>query len=347
MRFKKFALLIAFITSTCLAHAISVTAQASGTNSPLTVKGTASSTRAITGWAIYIDSVLAFRQNTSATQISQSHTFSTGTHQVVVRAWDSSGAFGSAYLTANVYTASGGTTTTTGSLIPTPPSWAKTWTEIEEKTGWKSCGACAGNVSGSGPVTTFWFKQWITSPALSGKSMEGYIGGYVPYANDLFYYYLGPQNGANHAVWSASFLWNAPKVYNSDGKYVIQAMEFDSYFSQAGFKYMFGSQCDFMRQTWDIWNNTGNYWQHTGVTCKGFAPNQWHTITWFIERDPVKKYLHYAALKVDATEYKINIWVPAVGTNWGDSFGVQWQQDSDRFGNPWYEWVDKIKASVW
>jgi hypothetical protein len=39
--------------------------------------------------------------------------------------------------------------------------------------------------------------------------------------------------------------------------------------------------------------------------------------------------------------------VPAVATSWGDDFGVQFQQDTDSAGDPWYEWVDKVNAAIW
>jgi hypothetical protein len=110
---------------------------------------------------------------------------------------------------------------------------------------------------------------------------------------------------------------------------------------------MFGSQCDYAGGHWDIWNNTGRYWQHTGLACNRFGPGQWHKITWYLQRDQNTKYLHYVALQIDNTQYKIDTWVPAVATSWGDDFGVQFQQDTDSAGDPWYEYVDKVNAAIW
>ena len=81
---------------------VSVTATATGSSSPITIHGSATSSLAITGWDIYVDSNLVFRQNTSATSITQSVSMSTGTHNVVVKAWNTSGADGSASLTVSV-----------------------------------------------------------------------------------------------------------------------------------------------------------------------------------------------------------------------------------------------------
>lgn len=54
----------------CLAS-ISVGVQPLGSTSPVDIVATANSSSAITGWCIYVDSVLVFRQNTSATRISE------------------------------------------------------------------------------------------------------------------------------------------------------------------------------------------------------------------------------------------------------------------------------------
>jgi len=318
------------------ALAVSVSVQATGSTSPADIVASASSSHAITGWCIYVDSVLVFRQNTSATKISQWLSMSTGSHHVVVTAWDNTGANGSGYLTVNIG-GSGGT-----SLIPAPPSNAKFFNNIDNMTGWIGCTVCA-----NGPVAQYWMKQFVSSPSLDGSGIEAWIGGYVPWADDLFVKKFGPQNWANHIEYTMNFQWNASKTRQSNGAYVVQAVEFDAYFSTNGFKYMFGSQCDYATGHWDIWNNTGRYWQHTSVACARFGPGQWHKVTWYLTRDQNTKYLHYVALQVDGTQYSINTWVPAVGSSWGDDFGVQFQQDTDSAGDPWYEWVDKVNAAIW
>src|SRR5947209_9356580 len=53
----------------------------------------------VTGWYIYVDSVAAWNTSGPTSSINASVTMSTGTHTVLVRAWDSTGAFGSQTLT--------------------------------------------------------------------------------------------------------------------------------------------------------------------------------------------------------------------------------------------------------
>src|SRR5579862_3474862 len=75
--------------------AVNVTAPKSGgTYNPSTLlSATASSANAITGWKVYVDSVAAFTAS-SAESISTYLTLSAGTHTLVVRAWNTTGAYG-------------------------------------------------------------------------------------------------------------------------------------------------------------------------------------------------------------------------------------------------------------
>jgi hypothetical protein len=314
---------------------INVYAQASGSTSPITISGTASSSYAITGWTIYVDSNLVFRQNTSSKSISKSISMSTGTHKVVVKAWNTSGANGSAYLTVSV-SGSG--------LIPTPPSGAKYFNNVDQMSGWTKCSACANKVA----AESYWFKQWVSSPSLDGASMETYIkGSYGAWADDLFVKKFGDQTWARHIELTMNFLWNAPKTKQPNGAWVVQAMEFDARMLIGDFKYLFGTQCDYGKGNWDIWNNTKYYWQHTAIPCQKWGPNSWHKITWYFTLDNSTKYLHYAALRVDGVDYKVDAWLPAGPVPYNKEFLIQFEQDTDLNGDPWYLWVDKIQVALW
>jgi hypothetical protein len=72
---------------------LSTPANDASVNSPAEIKGTALSSHTITGWAIYVDGVSKFSQN-NGTSISASLTMGVGTHSIIVRAWDSTGAYG-------------------------------------------------------------------------------------------------------------------------------------------------------------------------------------------------------------------------------------------------------------
>jgi hypothetical protein len=84
--------------------AVNVTTPVSGSvtaTSPVNIVASASSANSITGWEIYVDSVSAFAQD-NGSSINANLTMSPGAHSVVVRAWDSTGAYGSVTLTVTV-----------------------------------------------------------------------------------------------------------------------------------------------------------------------------------------------------------------------------------------------------
>jgi len=334
-----------FTASSSLAS-VSVYAHATGSSSPITISGTASSNYGITGWTIYVDSNLVFRENTSSTSLSRAVSMSSGTHHLVVKAWDTSGANGAAYLTvtAGNYSASSTSSTSGSGLIPAPPSNAKYFNNVDQMSGWIACSACAQ----SGTASSYWFRQWVGSPSLDGKSMESYIrGSYGAWADNLFVKKFGDQTWARHIEYSTNFLWNAPRTRQGNGAYVVQAIEFDARMLIGNFKYLFGTQCNYGHGTWDIWSNTGRYWQHTAIPCQKWGPNTWHKVTWYFTIDSNTKYLHYAALKVDGTEYRVDKWVAAGPVPYNKEFLIQFEQDTDLNGDPWYLWTDKTQVALW
>src|SRR5574337_1870015 len=227
--------------------------------------------------------------------------------------------------------------------VPSVPSYAKHVYSLDDMSGWTACSKCTGNGGAS-----FWFKQGVWSPSQDGKSMETYVKGcWNCWADNLFVKPLGDQTWAQHIEWSIDFLWNAPKTRQSNGAYVVQAIEFDARMINGDFKYLFGTQCNYARGSWDIWNNTSRYWYHTAVPCQKWAPNSWHNVTWYLTTDYTHKYLHYVGLKVDGKQYWINKSTPAGAVSYSKQFLVQFEQDTDYAGDPWYLWVDKLNVYLW
>jgi hypothetical protein len=70
-------------------------------DSPATIQATAQSANTITGWVVYVDSVDSYTQN-NGSPLNASVAMTSGTHSVLVRAWDSTGAYGSQTITLTV-----------------------------------------------------------------------------------------------------------------------------------------------------------------------------------------------------------------------------------------------------
>jgi Phosphoesterase family/Bacterial Ig domain len=83
--------------------AVNVTAPMNGAtaDSPVNIQASANSAHTITGWYVYVDGTPAFQQ-TDGSSINANITMSAGTHSVMVRAWDSTGAYGTQTITVTV-----------------------------------------------------------------------------------------------------------------------------------------------------------------------------------------------------------------------------------------------------
>jgi len=90
--------------------------------SPFTLKASASpsSGQKITGWRVYVDSK-ATHSAGAATTIAPALSMSSGTHKLLVRAWDSSGDFGDQTVTVTVRTPSVSVESPTGGMTVSSP----------------------------------------------------------------------------------------------------------------------------------------------------------------------------------------------------------------------------------
>jgi hypothetical protein len=296
--------------------------------SPVHFVASATSSYPITGWHIYVDGTNMFSANNLAS-INVYLTISQGTHQVVIRAWDATGAYGSIY---DQITVQG-----TFSLLPTPPPTSKVFTGLDDMSGWGSCdsNACAGG-SGTG---SYWMAQYQTTPSLDGASMELYNSG--AWANALWWKKLGANDWASH------FLWDFYVWVDNASLTGAQALEFDVFQFLGGYNYMIGSQCDYAAGLWDIWDEYHGRWIHAGIPCLKFSPGTWHHIKWYVERVPNTHTYHYDTLIVDRAGFPVNTTYSAAYIGWSDNFGAQYQLDVNGTGVGYHEWVDKSKLTIW
>src|SRR6266568_5878300 len=115
-----------FTASAFAQVSVSVSAPVANSNisSPIQLHATASSSHPITGWQVYLDSNSVYAGPATGT-ISTSINAGQGTHTLVVRAWDTTGAFGDKTLTAIVASSDTTPPPTSTAGLPTPPSNAK------------------------------------------------------------------------------------------------------------------------------------------------------------------------------------------------------------------------------
>lgn len=296
--------------------------------SPVHFVASATSSYPITGWYIYVDGTGMFSAINLAS-INVYLTISQGTHQIVIRAWDSTGAYGSIYEQVTVQG--------TFSLLPTPPSTSKVFSNLDDMSGWGSCGstACA---SGSG-TGSYWIAQSQTTPSLDGASMELYNSG--AWANALWWKKLGAND------WASNFLWDFYIWVDNASLTGAQALEFDVFQFLGGYNYMIGSQCDYAAGFWDIWDEYHGHWVHAGIPCLKFSAGAWHHIQWYVRRVPNTYTYHYDTLIVDGAGFPVNATYSAKYIGWSDNFGAQYQLDVNGTGVGYHEWIDKATLTIW
>jgi hypothetical protein len=328
----------ALVVSNCMAQ-VTVELASPAANStvagPFQLQASASSSHPIVGWHAYLDSQNVYTAGTTGS-ISASLNATQGAHQLVVRAWDSSGSYGDQ--TIQVSVGSGGGSTNVPSALPVPPATAKVFSNIDQMMGgWSSCetASCAGG-SGNG---SFWQAFNQSSPSMDGSSMELFRDGV--WGNALWWRKVGANDNATNFLWDFYVQLDSASLSNA------QALEYDAFQFVGGYNYMIGTQCDYAAGVWDTWSEASGHWLHTSVPCKKFAPGTWHHVQWYMTANHYTHSYTYVTLVVDGTVYKVNQTQYAKNLGWQDNVGVQWQMDVNASGNGYHQWVDKAKLTIW
>jgi hypothetical protein len=319
---------------------VSVSSPTSGATvtSPATLHASASSAKPITGWHVYVDGKSVYGGSSSATSISPSLTLASGSHNIMVRAWDSTGAYGTD--TFSVTVGSAAPPPPTSGNGPTAPANAKVFSKIENMTGWGACAsaACSGNDGG-----VYWTAQNVTSPSLDGSSTEFYTGG-TAYRDVLHWKNLGANLGTTKFIYEVWFYLDSPTAWG--------ALEFDYLQVLNGRKYNFSSQCDtYYGTVWDVWDGVNKRWVHTNLPCPKFTANTWHHYKLYGELVTATGQTHYLNMWVDGKDSvpsSTYAYQTAEKTSWPNNSTVQIQQDlSKNPGSGLHQWVDKVTLYAW
>lgn len=280
---------------------------------------------------INIDSKDVFKTFTAS--LNTSVALAAGSHTVIMKAWDTKGAYFQQVLSIAV---SG------GSPAPTPPSGGGTpkavVSNIEDMGGWTSCSACAGP-GGTGINTAHSQTQGVKSPSLDGSSSQFWLGGSHPYTNALFVKSLGGRAGATHFILDFDF-W----IGNAN---VAQGLEFDIFYARNGFKNYFLTECDSAGTyagTWQVIDVTVDKWQRTGLPChvNSFA---WNHVTLEFYRQPDGN-SRFVSLSMNGNKQYVNRTYPALRTG-SFSMDIGVQMDGDLRQDNFSIWVDRMSATYW
>lgn len=314
-----------------------VSSPASGATvgSPIHVVASATSTSPILAMRIYLDGVSVFLGSTA--QIDTSVAAASGSHLLVVQAWDSTGGVFKTPATVTVGAASPAPTP-----APTPvPSNAIVFNEVQQTTGWLTCGAC-GNPGGTGTPPTYSMVRGITFPTLSGSSTQFNIGGGTKYANA--YWFL------EHPAMSAgiSSLRYEFDIYIPAGmENAPQAIEFECQQRLNGFLYNFAWQAAYADgNQWRVFNYNTKIWENVGVPLQRFSPNTWHHVVAEYHNNSATHTTYHEALTIDGIRHALSVAHAATPVPVGNEFTNAFQLDLNVVPTPFQVFVDNMKITI-
>jgi hypothetical protein len=330
---------VTFALSAASFAGVTVSSPSAGSTagSPVHFVASSTSTHPITAMRIYVDNVSVY--NTSAASLDTQIALSTGQHNTIIKAWDSSGAILQQSFLLTVGSASNPTPTPTPAATPTPggaPAGAIVKSDIDQMTGWQDCTVCAGAGS-NGPSAVYSMNENVLSPSLDGKAAQFNISGSTPYSDALWWKQLGGNNAIKNFTYDLYFYLKNPQA--------AQALEFDVNQSNNVYKFIFGTQCNIKNGGhWDVWGNASGNWLTTGIPCSAPAALTWHHLTWQFKRTDTQ--VVYVSFTYDGVTHYVNRSYPARKNNVSE-INVAVQIDGDSKMTSYSEWVDKVSLTYW
>ncbi len=301
-------------------------------NSPVTIHATYNQTASyMKVWVDHVADDTDIPHNTNTFAVSLS--LSAGTHLLEVQAADAA--------TGVVYT----TPITINVAPPTPPPPVPpapgiTITNIQNRTDWKTCGAC-GNTGGGGALASYQMKPGISSPSLSGSSAQFSIDGAgQAYANAYWYAQQTAQAPTGPVKYiSYSFDLYVPSVPSG----VIQAIEFELQQGVNGKTYNFAWQADYAENAWRTFDYASKQWNSAPVPFAQFAPNSWHHILTTYHIDSTTGAGIHDSIAIDGqTHDNLNIsYAPSPGSS--NYLNNAFQLDTNSHGSPYGVYVDNMQ----
>jgi len=296
----------------------------------MTVVASATPKNPIFFMRVYVDQLALYFTYTNS--INTQLFVAPGQHTVEVMAEDTSG-----YISATIVNV----TVTTQAQT--------TISGIQNMSGWQTCAADfpagsgrAGQLCASGNPNppTFSMTQGQSSPAMDGQSAEFSVSGPNAYSNQLSFNAIAGGNNVSHFIYDLYFYIDNPTA--------PQALEFDVNQGFGGYRWVWGSECNFRGETppmWDIWDDASSLWRETSIPCNPFPANTWVHLIWTIER--VGNQVHYISLQVGNQVYNVDTYYNNQ-LDWTlEEIDVAFQMDMAQPPLPYNVWLDEVNLTAY
>jgi hypothetical protein len=214
-------------------------------------------------------------------------------------------------------------------------SASRTFTNIDQMSGWQSCSTCAG-ANGAGPTVSHSMRQNVSSPSMDGRSAQFNLGASSRFANALWWKQLGANSGVSNFVYDLYFYIKNPGA--------SQALEFDVNQSFGGHKYIFGTQCNIAANKWDIYDAAGRRWVHTSVGCSRPSAYKWHHV--ILEFKRASGRMAFVTVTMDGVKHYLGkTYAPRAGS--ASEVNIAFQMDGNATNSAYTTWLDKVKLTYW
>lgn len=223
---------------------------------------------------------------------------------------------------------------------------AQTFSNIQADTSIGSCSACAGK-GAAGPSAIYWVKQGVSSPSLTGKATQFFVGGTTPYADALWNWTLVKDASTLH-----HFVYDMYFYYQNAA--AVQGLEFNTTSYVHGKGYEFGFTCSV--KSGGVWKisvpNSSHssladmHWQSTGIACPAPPTLIWNHLTFEVERTSTDQ-VHYISLTLNGHTYYINQTMAAriAPSSW-TGLTTHFQMNGDSKQDDYSVWVDKYTVTA-
>jgi hypothetical protein len=175
---------------------------------------------------------------------------------------------------------------------------------------------------------------------MDGKSAKFTMGGPNGYSNELYFNAVAGGDNVSHFTYDLYFYIDNPSA--------PQALEFDLNQTFGGYRWVWGSECNFKGDTppaWDIWDDEAGLWRQTNVPCNTFPANTWIHLIWQFER--VGNQVHYISLQVGDQTYNVDTYYNNQ-TDWTlEEIDTAFQMDLQQPPISYNVWLDQVNLTAW
>lgn len=334
---------------------------ATNLTSPIHVQATAEDTSIITGYVVYVDGVNVFRN--FGPSVDAWISLPAGAHALYLKAWDTGHSMATRSYRINVI----------GFAPPTPPVSAYRTVGIDGGTWTADNDPGVGGNCNHGSIGQFPSGADPNTDNLPGG--DGLVGQHFvvasgcTYDDSLFYRkYAIPAGGASHTNFLWDFWFYIPTTTKISS---IQALEFDMFqalpFRDGVHEFMFGSQCNYVTNRWQLWlpHGTDLTWIDAGPSPCKTTTGMWHHVTYYLQRVMPSGYqeipisfssgadrntsLRFVTLTLDGHTIGLGgvAWSTIPKPAWAPVVGVQHQLDSAVSGAILEEYANGESLTSW